>query len=45
VFTFLRTPTWLRIDNAEATATDAALLARLEGLEAHARAALMRGDS
>jgi phosphoribosyl-ATP pyrophosphohydrolase/phosphoribosyl-AMP cyclohydrolase/histidinol dehydrogenase len=44
VFTFLRTPTWLRIDNAEATATDAALLARLEGLEAHARAALMRGD-
>ena len=42
VFTFLRTPTWLRIDDAGATATDAALLARLEGLEAHARAALRR---
>jgi phosphoribosyl-ATP pyrophosphohydrolase/phosphoribosyl-AMP cyclohydrolase/histidinol dehydrogenase len=45
VFAFLRTPTWLRIDDASATASDAALLARLEGLEAHARAALMRGDS
>lgn len=45
VFTFLRTPTWLRIDDSTATASDAALLARLEGLEAHARAALMRGDS
>ncbi|MEX1037568.1 MAG: histidinol dehydrogenase [Acidimicrobiia bacterium] len=44
VFTFLRTPTWLRIDDASATATDAALLARLEGLEAHARAALRRSD-
>ena len=44
VFTFLRTPTWLRIDNASATASDAALLARLEGLEAHARAALRRVD-
>jgi histidinol dehydrogenase len=44
VFTFLRTPTWLRIDNAEAIASDAAHLARLEGLEAHARAALRRGD-
>jgi histidinol dehydrogenase len=42
VFTFLRTPTWLRIDDAGATATDAALLARLEGLEAHARAAELR---
>jgi phosphoribosyl-ATP pyrophosphohydrolase/phosphoribosyl-AMP cyclohydrolase/histidinol dehydrogenase len=45
VFTFLRTPTWLRVDDAGATATDAALLARLEGLEAHARAALMRSNS
>ena len=45
VFTFLRTPSWLRIDNASATAPDAAHFARLEGLEAHARAALMRGDS
>lgn len=44
VFTFLRTPTWLRIDDAGATASDAAHLARLEGLEAHARAALMRGN-
>ncbi|MGF1616706.1 MAG: histidinol dehydrogenase [Acidimicrobiia bacterium] len=44
VFTFLRTPTWLRIDNASTTASDAALLARLEGLEAHARAALRRSD-
>lgn len=44
VFTFLRTPTWLRIDDASVTASDAALLARLEGLEAHARAALRRGD-
>jgi phosphoribosyl-ATP pyrophosphohydrolase/phosphoribosyl-AMP cyclohydrolase/histidinol dehydrogenase len=44
VFTFLRTPTWLRIDDAHATASDAANLARLEGLEAHARAALRRGD-
>ena len=44
VFTFLRTPTWLRIDDASATASDAAHLARLEGLEAHARAALMRAD-
>ncbi len=44
VFTFLRTPTWLRIDDASATASDAALLARLEGLEAHARAALRRRD-
>ena len=45
VFTFLRTPTWLRVDDAGATATDATLLARLEGLEAHARAALMRSNS
>lgn len=44
VFTFLRTPTWLRIDDPTVTASDAALLARLEGLEAHARAALMRRD-
>ncbi len=44
VFTFLRTPTWLRIDDASATASDAALLARLEGLEAHARAALRRSS-
>jgi phosphoribosyl-ATP pyrophosphohydrolase/phosphoribosyl-AMP cyclohydrolase/histidinol dehydrogenase len=44
VFTFLRTPTWLRIDDASATASDAAHFARLEGLEAHARAALRRGN-
>lgn len=44
VFTFLRTPTWLRIVDASATSQDAALLARLEGLEAHARAALRRSS-
>jgi phosphoribosyl-ATP pyrophosphohydrolase/phosphoribosyl-AMP cyclohydrolase/histidinol dehydrogenase len=42
VFTFLRTPTWLRIDDVSATASDAAHLARLEGLEAHARAVVRR---
>jgi histidinol dehydrogenase len=44
VFTFLRTPTWLRVDDAGATSSDAALIARLEGLEAHARAALRRSS-
>jgi histidinol dehydrogenase len=42
VFTFLRTPSWLRVDDAGSTAADAAALARLEGLEAHARAANLR---
>jgi phosphoribosyl-ATP pyrophosphohydrolase/phosphoribosyl-AMP cyclohydrolase/histidinol dehydrogenase len=47
VFTFLRVRTWLRMDHgetpaAQALARDAAALARLEGLEAHARAAERR---
>lgn len=42
VFTFLRVRTWLRLDDAAALAPDAAALARLEGLEAHARAAERR---
>jgi phosphoribosyl-ATP pyrophosphohydrolase/phosphoribosyl-AMP cyclohydrolase/histidinol dehydrogenase len=42
VFTFLRVRTWLRIDDPRAAADlshDAAALARLESLEAHARSA------
>lgn len=45
VFTFLRVRTWLRVDDPAAAAQlcdDAARLARLEGLEAHARAAEKR---
>ena len=45
VFTFLRIRTWMRIDDsqqAEGLIEDAAALARLEGLEAHARAAEIR---
>lgn len=42
VFTFLRSPTWIRVDDPRVTAADAALLGRLEGLEAHARAAELR---
>lgn len=45
VFSFLRRPTWLRLDPGEAldrVATDAAELARMEGLEGHARAAELR---
>jgi histidinol dehydrogenase len=45
VFTFLRMRTWLRIDDAEASqglVRDAAQLARLEGLEGHARSAEAR---
>ncbi|REK37961.1 MAG: histidinol dehydrogenase, partial [Actinobacteria bacterium] len=44
VMTYIRTPTWLRIDDA-VTAKDAAHLARLEGLDAHARAALARAEA
>ncbi|MHC4607480.1 MAG: histidinol dehydrogenase, partial [Planctomycetota bacterium] len=42
VLTFLRARTWLKIEDAQAAsefARDAAALARLEGLEAHARSA------
>lgn len=45
VLTFLRVRTWLRIDDpagAAELARDAAMLARLEGLEGHARAAERR---
>jgi phosphoribosyl-ATP pyrophosphohydrolase/phosphoribosyl-AMP cyclohydrolase/histidinol dehydrogenase len=47
VFTFLRIRTWLAMDAPSEVARDAAALARLEGLEAHARAAEMRieGDA
>ncbi|MEC9374446.1 MAG: histidinol dehydrogenase, partial [Planctomycetota bacterium] len=45
VFNFLRIRTWLRIDDPRAAAPlrdDAARLARIEGLEAHARAVEIR---
>lgn len=45
VLTFLRVRTWLRIDDPQAASQvtgDAVRLARLEGLEAHARAAEQR---
>ncbi|CAH0474340.1 unnamed protein product [Peronospora belbahrii] len=45
VHTFLRIRTWMRIDNAQesqALVQDSALLARMEGLEGHARAAEKR---
>ncbi|MBK8253971.1 MAG: histidinol dehydrogenase [Polyangiaceae bacterium] len=42
IFTFLRIRTWMELDNPAEVARDAAALARLEGLEAHARAAEMR---
>lgn len=46
VLNFLRFPTWLRISDRDAASSihdDAESLARLEGLEAHARSASMRG--
>ncbi|MBT8164008.1 MAG: histidinol dehydrogenase [Acidimicrobiia bacterium] len=42
VFTFLRTRTWLQIDPRNELIDDVARLARLEGLEGHARAAEAR---
>ena len=42
VTTFLKAPTWLTLADPGATARDSARLARLEGLEAHARAAELR---
>ena len=42
VFTFLKPATWLVIDDPEELVEDTARLARLEGLEGHARAALER---
>lgn len=44
VLTFLKASTWLAVDSPEALIEDTALLARLEGLEAHARAALERSS-
>jgi phosphoribosyl-ATP pyrophosphohydrolase/phosphoribosyl-AMP cyclohydrolase/histidinol dehydrogenase len=45
VTTFLRVQTRLAVDDPRALAADAAALARLEGLEAHARAAERRGGA
>jgi len=48
VFHFLRIRTWMRLEHPDAVAglaRDAADLARLEGLEAHARAAEMRSST
>jgi len=42
VITFLKIQTWLRIDDPARLSADATTLARLEGLEAHARAAERR---
>ncbi|MGH8914806.1 MAG: histidinol dehydrogenase [Acidimicrobiia bacterium] len=44
VLTFLRSPTWSRLDDPGALVDDTVHLARLEGLEAHARAAQLRGE-
>lgn len=42
VMSFLKAPTWLRLEEPSILARDTALFARLEGLEAHARSALQR---
>ena len=42
VLTFLRVRTWLCLDDAAPLLDDAARLARMEGLEGHARAAEAR---
>jgi histidinol dehydrogenase len=42
VMTFLKAPTWSRVDDPSPLIDDTVLLARLEGLEAHARAAQLR---
>jgi len=43
VLAFLRARTWLAMDSPGTLAKEAAALARIEGLEAHARAAELRG--
>jgi histidinol dehydrogenase len=43
VFTFLRARTWLRLEDPVALVKETARLARIEGLEGHARAAERRG--
>ena len=45
VLTFLRAATWMRLDSPAAHIDDTAALARLEGLEGHARAAELRRRS
>jgi phosphoribosyl-ATP pyrophosphohydrolase/phosphoribosyl-AMP cyclohydrolase/histidinol dehydrogenase len=45
VLTYLRSPTWSALDAPGELIDDTMLLARLEGLEAHARAAQMRRPS
>jgi len=48
VFNFLRINTWMRIDDTKASqkmVDDTILMARMEGLEGHARAAECRSDS
>ena len=42
VMTFLRAPTWLRVTDPTEIIDDTAVLARIEGLEGHARAAELR---
>ena len=42
VFTFLRMRPWLELSDPTELAADAAALARIEGFEAHARAAELR---
>ena len=42
ILTYLKASTWLAIDSPDPLIEDTARLARLEGLEAHARAALAR---
>lgn len=44
VLTFLRASTWLQLDQPQDLTADSARLARIEGLEAHARAAERRGS-
>lgn len=44
VFTFLRIRTWMELSDPAEIARDAAALARMEGLEAHARAAELRAS-
>jgi len=45
VLTFLKIQTWLELEEASVLVADSAELARLEGLEAHARAAEKRATS
>lgn len=45
VFDFLRVRTWLRMDDPGPVASDAVALGRIEGLEGHARSAMLRVPS